>query len=424
MTKRKYRSVKLADLDRARFFEKVQDREITVGIDVAKHVQFAAFMSDEDEVLETVRWLHPAESRDFVGLLVELPVSKLEAAMEPTGTYGDSLRYLMLNQKVSVFRISAKRVHDGREVYDGVASSHDAKAAAIIAKLQRDKLGEPWPMAEEDDRSLESAIKLMNIYDRQEQTNLNNLEALLARHWPELLDELDLTTVTLPTLLSHYGDPAMVALRLKEAERLMRRTGRSQLSREKIVRIVSSAPVTVGVPMFEGERELVKAVAADMLRARRSAEQAKRQVERLSRDIPSVAAMGAVVGQATSAVLACKGGSPLKFESARAFEKTLGLNLKEQSSGKHKGQLKITKRGSGMARQYLYLAVLRLLQSDPVVKAWYLKKVQRDGGKLKMKGVVAVMRKLARALWHVARGEQFDSTKLFDVSRLNLGSAN
>ncbi len=34
------------------------------------------------------------------------------------------------------------------------------------------------------------------------------------------------------------------------------------------------------------------------------------------------------------------------------------------------------------------------------------------------KAVVAVSRKLALALWHVARGEAFDSSKLFDTRRL------
>ena len=37
-----------------------------------------------------------------------------------------------------------------------------------------------------------------------------------------------------------------------------------------------------------------------------------------------------------------------------------------------------------------------------------------------MKAVVAVMRKLARALWHVGQGKRFDAAKLFDVSRLGL----
>jgi hypothetical protein len=39
---------------------------------------------------------------------------------------------------------------------------------------------------------------------------------------------------------------------------------------------------------------------------------------------------------------------------------------------------------------------------------------------LKIKAVVALMRKLARALWHVARGKSFDAAKLFDTRRLQL----
>lgn len=96
----------------------------------------------------------------------------------------------------------------------------------------------------------------------------------------------------------------------------------------------------------------------------------------------------------------------------------MGLNLKEHSSGKHQGQLKITKRGPARARQYLYLAVLRWLQREPLIAAWYQAKVQRDGGHLKGKALVALMRKLAKALWHVARGQAFDADQLFDRQAL------
>ena len=104
----------------------------------------------------------------------------------------------------------------------------------------------------------------------------------------------------------------------------------------------------------------------------------------------------------------------------RRTRKALGLNLKEKSSGKHQGALHITKRGPGVTRLFLYLAALRLVQRDPIVKAWYAKKVARQGGIAKNRAVVAVMRKLAKALWHVAGGVAFDSRKLFDVSRLRL----
>jgi hypothetical protein len=63
--------------------------------------------------------------------------------------------------------------------------------------------------------------------------------------------------------------------------------------------------------------------------------------------------------------------------------------------------------------------VLRWLQKDAVAKAWYEQKRKRDGGR-RARGVTALMRKYAQALFHVARGVAFDSTKLFDVSRLRL----
>jgi transposase len=108
-----------------------------------------------------------------------------------------------------------------------------------------------------------------------------------------------------------------------------------------------------------------------------------------------------------------------RYANAGSVVKTLGLNLTERSSGMHKGKLRITKRGSSLARMYLYLAVLRLIQKDQIIKAWYQKKLCRDGT-VKKKALIAIMRKLAGALWYVGQGEGFDAAKLFDVNRLSV----
>ena len=57
--------------------------------------------------------------------------------MESTGTYGDALRYQFRQNGFEVHQISAKRVCDAREVYDGVPSLHDAKAATVITRLHQ-----------------------------------------------------------------------------------------------------------------------------------------------------------------------------------------------------------------------------------------------------------------------------------------------
>ncbi len=79
--------------------------------------------------------------------------------------------------------------------------------------------------------------------------------------------------------------------------------------------------------------------------------------------------------------------------------------------------LRVTKRGPGLARKYLYLAALRLIMSEPLARAWYEGRKAYQGGK-KVKAVVALMRKYARGLWHVGRGQAFDAAKLFDTRRL------
>ena len=113
-------------------------------------------------------------------------------------------------------------------------------------------------------------------------------------------------------------------------------------------------------------------------------------------------------------------GDPRRFASARAYRKAFGLNLRERSSGRKKGKLAITKRGPGRARRFLYLAVLGLIQRDPIVAAYYRQKVADKGGQHKRIAVTAVMRKIALALWHVGRGAPYDAARLFDTSRLTL----
>ena len=171
--------------------------------------------------------------------------------------------------------------------------------------------------------------------------------------------------------------------------------------------------------MQEGERRLMQTIAQEARRAQQAFQAADKHVKELSVSSPVIRELARPLGVTTAAVLLTEVGDPRDFSAAASYRKSYGLNLKVRSSGKYKGQLKITKRGPGVARQWLYLAVLRLLKKDAVMRAWYERKVARDGG-LKMKALIALMRKLVGALWHVARGESFDSRKLFDVRRLNL----
>ena len=203
---------------------------------------------------------------------------------------------------------------------------------------------------------------------------------------------------------------------------LMRRSGRVGLTEAKVAQVLASAATTVGIACLEPEQRYLSALAGEALHSYRGVQRARHALEQRVEADAQLAPMAALVGRVTRAVLIARLGSPLNFPSAASYVKGLGLNLKEHSSGQYQGQLKITKRGPARARQYLYLAVLRWVQHEPLIAAWYQAKVQRDGGRLKGKAVVALMRKLAKALWHVARGQRFEAHKLFDPQVLSGGA--
>jgi transposase len=203
------------------------------------------------------------------------------------------------------------------------------------------------------------------------------------------------------------------------ARRVLREAGRGSLKADRVDAVLSSARLAGGVEPTQEEQSELRGLIAGLRREKKELEGQRARVSQLGARNATVWHMAPVLGPLTATVLFAALGDPTEYESSGAYLKAVGLNLRERSSGQHHGQLKITKRGPGHARRYVYFAALRLIDKNEVVRAWYERKVARDGGK-KMKAVVAVMRKLIRAMPHVAKGEVFDATKLFDVSRLEL----
>ena len=224
---------------------------------------------------------------------------------------------------------------------------------------------------------------------------------------------LSLDSVTLEKLLIEYGSPASIAADAKNAANNMRLWGKHLLSDAKIEAIISSACNSLGQPCIESELRYLHALAKELQHSRLQQKQAKQALEESIKSKDDLRELGVLIGMVTTAVLFSCHLDPRKYDCARSYQKALGLNLKEKSSGRHVGQLKITKRGSSVARSYLYFAALRLIKNNSVVKAWYLNKVDP---RAKNKTVIAVMRKLSKALWYVGRGDKFDATKLFTVA--------
>jgi transposase len=399
--------------------------QLVLAIDIAKEKMVCGLATALGKTLELVRFEHPRHTRLFLALVDELRAKSIEiaAVMEPTGTYGYALRQQLHVRGVPIFMIDPKRSHDAALVFDGVPSMHDPKACTILAELHAKSLGKRWvPRTAEAKHSRHLADR-HRIASRAFTQLQGELEAVLAAHWPELSTIVGTGVVWHLHLLKECGGPAAVAGDPHAAREVLRRVSRGALRAERVEEIVRCAQASLGVPLDEDDTRLLTLITEQMLvlhgQMREVDAEARAFVAspKLPRSLPKVADM---VGAMTACVLFGDVGDPAAYDSAAAFEKALGLNLKIRSSGETKGQLHITKRGPGRARQYLYLVALRFIRENAVVRAWYERRTA-FAGELKRKAVVAVMRKLARALVHVARGADFDASKLFDTRRLELG---
>jgi transposase len=195
------------------------------------------------------------------------------------------------------------------------------------------------------------------------------------------------------------------------ADRLYR-WGKGLLRREKAEALVASARQTAGVPVGRWDEERLRRYAQEVQNALRQQRQARRRLRQLAPAQPTIRAMSAVVGAVTACVLWVELGNPQDYHCGPAYRKAMGLNLKERSSGRWVGQLKLTKRGPGAARRWLYLAALRWVRQEPV-RSWYLRQKAQRRGACKP-ALVGVMRKLALALYRVGgRGEPFDRQQLY-----------
>ncbi|MEE9302974.1 MAG: transposase [Thiotrichaceae bacterium] len=417
MKKRSYHSKNVKLINWEGLSQQNNTGDYVFSIDIAKEKQYGQIMDSDRQVLLQVNWLHPQETpRLLEGL--RLFKDRLKGiVMEPSGVYGDTLRYQFNQEGYTVYKISPKRVKDASEVYDGVPSSHDAKAAYLIARLYWENTGSVWQPETEGQRKLDALTHHYHQHQRQHEKLRNQVEAKVHRHWPELTSNFTSDSITLEALLVDYGDPAVFTQNTETALEAIHKASRGKVKSEKSEPFIQASSHSIGIPCLEQERHYLQALGAELRHHRLKLKGIRQELEQLLKSDPKHATLLAVTGIIATAFMLANNLDPSQYPSAGSYLKAMGLNLKERSSGTHQGQLKISKRGSGTVRLYLYFAVLRIIQHDSHLKQWYDKKVKRDGSKSKLNALIGVMRKMVKGIWAASHhGEVFDSSKLVKLS--------
>jgi len=388
-----------------------------VGFDIGKYEILAVPRWGNADFGRPWRVLNPSQIPDLIGLLLPLGHGRqLRLALEPSGTYGDALRQALHDAALPVLRVSPKAAHDYAEIFDGVPSQHDGKDAAVVAELAALGKASAWPYETVPQWQQELAY-WVDWLETQRQLLViwsGRLEALLARHWPEATRVLKLTRATLLRTLVYYGGPQALAADTQAQTRLAS-WGGVWLDADKVQQLLAVARSSVGIRQGPVQTRQLQQYAGCALEALGQMRRARKELATLVRGRKELQAQAAVVGSATACVLWACVGDPRDYPCGEAYRKAMGLNLTERSSGTSKGELHISKRGKPQPRRWLYLAAMRLVKQS-ALRGWYQAK-KGSGGKEAKRALVALMRKLALALYQVgAKGATFDAERLLPGS--------
>ena len=177
--------------------------------------------------------------------------------------------------------------------------------------------------------------------------------------------------------------------------------------------LVEAAKNSVGIEGGACAKLELQMLLADYRTKQEQLEQVEAVLEAEVLKVPHVEKLLAIkgIGLITVAGFLSEVGEIGRFDSPKQIQKLAGLELKENSSGKHKGQTSISKRGRKKLRKILFQAVLPLIRSNTEVYRYY---TTRQKNPLKGKqAVIAVGCKLIRIFYTLlTKGVDYDAGKM------------
>lgn len=208
----------------------------------------------------------------------------------------------------------------------------------------------------------------------------------------------------------------IIALGVDGINRIWREAKLRSVGIKRAKTLVEAAHNSIGRPGGRCSRTELILLLEDYRTKRQQLETITAALEEEVRKIPHIEQLLAIkgVGIVTIAGFLSETGDISRFTSPKQIQKLAGLELRENSSGKHKGRSSISKRGRKRLRKILFQVVLPLIRSNVEFRNVYEYYTTRIQNPLKSKqAMIAVACKLIRVFYAIlTKGTTYDAHKL------------
>ena len=406
----------------------VTEKTMVVGIDVGSEKHY--FRAFDWRGIELTKKPFPftnsmegfnSFSNEIYSLKERFHLSETLVGIEPTGHYWFNLGQYMSGKSIKFVMVNPHHVHKSKELDDNSPSKNDCKDPRVIAGLVREGRYYYTYMPQGIYAELRNASNRRFTLVEEQTRIKNRLYRWISVYFPEykgIYTQINakgglliLKEAPMPEDIIKLGIDGIIEI-WKKAK--LRANGR-----KKAMAIYNAALKSIGYRegLVEARME-IRDLLEDHEQNEKRLKQINDLIENLALKIKNVEKLLEIkgIGIITIAGFIAEVGDIMRFDNAKELQKLAGLELVADSSGKHNGMTRISKRGRKHLRYLLIQAAISVVGKCEEFKEIHNYYTTRNSNPLKkMQSIIAVACKLIRVFYAIlAKGIDYDASKMLE----------
>ncbi len=414
----------------------IKNWTLVVGIDVAKEIHYArAFDYRGIELSKLLKFSNTAEGFQKLeewmqDICRHHNKTDIIVGFEPTGHYWFTLGDHLKNQGHRLAIVNPFHVKRSKELDDNSPTKNDRKDPKTIAMLVKDGRYREVYIPEDVYQELREAVAERDRLVQRMTSIDNQVARWLDIHFPEYQTIFsDWQGKAALLTLRHFPTPEkIVSAGPEKIEAIWKASMKRSAGLKKAQVLVAAADKSIGrkTGLVAAEASLQNLLTEHEL-YKEQYEQLEQLMMDLLKQVPNAEKLLDIkgVGLITAATFVGEVGNINRFQDPRQIQKLAGFNLVENSSGKHKGKTRISRRGRRRLRHGLFMAMITILATNQEFRMLHQKNLTREKNPLtKMQSIIALCGKLIRVFYGLLRnGTDYSAEKMLGDIELGMRAA-
>ena len=345
--------------------------------------------------------------------------NQIVMGLEPTGHYWFCLATWMVSNGISVVQVNPYAVKQTKEVEDNSQLKDDTKDPKLIANLVKDgNFGMPY-LPEKLYAELRRLSMFRDQLNEDRIRSLNRMHREMKIYFPEYKDAFGKIdgAFSLEVLKQAPFPEDLIAIGTDGIRQIWHDAKLRGRGYSRAGEILLYAKESVGIKDgAEASKTAVKWFVEKIMELDEQLSDIENRINQKCQQIPHAKNILEIagIGENTLSGILAEMGDISRFDDVKEIQKLSGLGLVACSSGKHKGETKISHRGRKRLRYWLFQAAKSAVAHAEEFKKLHVYYTTRSENPLKkMQSLIVIACKLLRVIYTMlTRGMKYDPKKM------------